>query len=72
MSWIGRSAVARWRCIANTLYIQEDVKEAGLELSVVQVGQAYCILSFSFSVIKDCALENSGRWFSKWFLGVEA
>lgn len=71
MLWLGRSAIGRWRCKANLSCIHEDAKAAGLDLSVVEVGQIYCIISFSSLVMRDCALGNNRGWFLKWFLDVE-
>lgn len=71
MLWLGRSAVGRWGSVANTLCIFENTNTVGLDLYVVEVGNAYYILSFSSSVFRDCALENIGDWFSKFFLDVK-
>lgn len=71
MLWLGRSAGGRWKCDGDPLCIWEDARVAGLAISALKVGGAYCLLSFKSNVIRDCALENNSRWFSKWFLDVK-
>lgn len=57
--------------IASPYCIQEETSVVGINMSVVFVGNAYGLISFKSSAIKDCVLENKSNSFLKWLLDVK-
>lgn len=60
--------MGKWRFEVDPFCIDEDAKTAGLDIVSSKVGEAYCLLSFRMSFIRDCVLENNNSWFCSWFL----